>query len=138
MPDLQVPSPTPETQPFWDGTAVGEIRLPRCLSCRRTHFYPRPICPHCHGRELEWITATGRGTLESYIVNRRPIPAIVEGETQIIAIVQLEEGPRLMTDIAGVLLEDAESLQLGSPVRAVYVERGGLRLPLFELITGWN
>lgn len=54
-----VPKPTPETQPFWDGAAVGELRVQRCEACLRHYFYPRPHCPHCGSAEVAWVTASG-------------------------------------------------------------------------------
>ena len=58
-----VPKPTPETQPFWDGAAAGELRIQRCLACARHYFYPRPSCPHCGSAEVEWVTASGRASV---------------------------------------------------------------------------
>ena len=60
-----VPVPTPETQPFWDGCAAGELRIQRCADCGRPYFYPRPVCPACASRNVAWFTASGRATLYS-------------------------------------------------------------------------
>ncbi|MEU7748399.1 zinc ribbon domain-containing protein [Nonomuraea sp. NPDC049158] len=57
-----VPRPTPETQPFWDGTAAGELRIQRCMACARHYFYPRPGCPHCGSADVEWVRVSGRAT----------------------------------------------------------------------------
>ena len=70
-----VPVPTPETQPFWDGCAAGELRIQRCADCGRPYFYPRPVCPACGSRNVEWFTASGRATLYSYVINYRPARA---------------------------------------------------------------
>ena len=69
-----VPVPTPETQPFWDGTAAGELRVQQCLACDRHYFYPRPFCPNCGASEVEWVTVSGRATLYSYVISHRPAP----------------------------------------------------------------
>ena len=66
-----VPVPTPETQPFWDGCAAGELRIQRCDDCGRPYFYPRPVCPACGSRNVRWFTASGRATLYSYVINHR-------------------------------------------------------------------
>ncbi len=70
-----VPVPTPETQPFWDGCAAGELRIQRCDDCGRPYFYPRPVCPACGSQNVRWFTASGRATLYSYVINHRPAPA---------------------------------------------------------------
>ena len=69
-----VPVPTPETQPFWDGCAAGELRIQRCADCTTAFFYPRPVCPACGSVNVEWFTASGRATLYSYVINHRPAP----------------------------------------------------------------
>jgi uncharacterized OB-fold protein len=69
-----VPIPTPETQPYWDGAAAGELRIQRCRDCGKPYFYPRPICPSCGSGDVEWFTASGRATLYSYVINHRPAP----------------------------------------------------------------
>jgi uncharacterized OB-fold protein len=113
-----LPAPSPITQPFWDGLRAGELRLQRCHDCRRYVFYPRSVCPHCLSRELEWVAASGRGKLYSYTIVRRAMnPAFQEDVPYVFAIVELEEGPRLTTNIVNCELE---ALQVDMPVKAVY------------------
>ena len=88
-----VPVPTPETQPFWDGCAAGELRIQRCADCGRPYFYPRPVCPACGSRNVEWFTASGRATLYSYVINHRPAPGFEDDAPYAIAVVELDEGP---------------------------------------------
>jgi uncharacterized OB-fold protein len=130
-----VPVPTPETAPFWAGTLAGELRIQRCNSCGRHYFYPRPFCRYCHSRDVEWQAAAGTGRLVSYIINYRPLPPADPGEPQVIALVELDEGPRLMTNIVGVSPEPA-NLPLDSPVRVDFEARDGQVLPVFRLATG--
>src|SRR6185436_785859 len=91
-PSKPLPTPTPETQHFWDGTRAGELRLQRCDACRHTYFPPRPFCPDCGGRAVSVFNASGRAKLHSYVIHHRPVP----GFTQLyaIAVVELEEGPK--------------------------------------------
>ncbi|MCD9154506.1 Zn-ribbon domain-containing OB-fold protein [Aeromicrobium duanguangcaii] len=124
-----VPRPTPETQPFWDGTAAGELRIQSCLSCTEPFFYPRTSCPTCGSQDLEWIRCSGRGTLYSYVISARPAPGF-DGPT-VIAVVELEEGPRMMTNIVGVV-PDPANLPLDLPVRVAFEDRGRLQIPVFE------
>lgn len=94
-----LPRPTPETQHFWDGTKRGELRLQRCVECDHVYFPPRPFCPACSSRSVEVFKASGRGRLLSYVINYRPHPAW-QGPYAI-AIVELDEGPRMMSNIVG-------------------------------------
>jgi len=125
------PKPTPETQPFWDGTAAGELRIQRCAACERHYFYPRPSCPRCGGDQVEWVRASGRATLYSYVINHRPAPGFEDEAPYAIAVVELEEGVRMMTNIVGVP-SDPEHLELDMELRVVFERRGDVTVPLFE------
>src|SRR5688572_18291561 len=94
-----IPRASSETQPFWDGCAVEELRLPRCTDCDQIFFPPRGFCPSCLGENVTWERASGRGTLHSYVINHRPHPGWAQEGPYAIAIVQLEEGPRVMSNI---------------------------------------
>ena len=92
------PKPTPETQHFWDGTQAGELRLQRCDACANVYFPPRPFCPSCASRKVSIFKASGKGKLYSYVINHRPAaPGFTPPYA--IAIVELDEGPRLMSNI---------------------------------------
>jgi len=125
-----VPVPTPETQPFWDGCAAGELRIQRCLDCTKAFFYPRPVCPACGSVNVEWFTASGRATLYSYVINHRPAPSFGDDGPYAIAVVQLAEGPRMMTNLKGVA-STPEDLTLDMPLRVTFEQRGDIYLPMF-------
>ena len=125
-----VPVPTPETQPFWDGCAEGELRIQRCADCTTAFFYPRPICPACGSANVEWFTASGRATLYSYVINHRPAPGFEDDGPYAIAVVQLAEGPRMMTSLTGVP-NTPEDLVLDMPLRVTFERRGDVYLPVF-------
>ncbi|MFG1701457.1 Zn-ribbon domain-containing OB-fold protein [Nonomuraea sp. NPDC049309] len=125
------PKPTPETRPFWDGTAAGELRIQRCTACERHYFYPRPSCPRCGGDQVEWVRASGRATLYSYVINHRPAPGFEDEAPYAIAVVELEEGVRMMTNIVGVP-NDPEHLELDMELQVVFERRGDVTVPLFE------
>ncbi|MEU7837498.1 MULTISPECIES: OB-fold domain-containing protein [unclassified Nonomuraea] len=95
------PQPTPETAPYWEGARQGELRVQRCGACDRHYFYPRPSCRYCFSQEVHWVTVSGRARLVSYVINQRPMKGL-EGLSPVIALVELDEGPRLMTNIVGV------------------------------------
>ncbi len=130
MPAKPAPEPTPETQPFWDGCAAGELRIQRCLDCGMPYFYPRPVCPSCGSTNVEWFTACGDATLYSYVINHRPAPGFEDDAPYAIAVVQLAEGPRMMTNIVGVP-NTPEHLVLDMPLRVTFEARGEVQLPLF-------
>ena len=96
-PKRPLPIPTPETQHFWDGCREGKLLLQQCDDCEHIYYPPRPFCPACSSRSVSVLTASGRGTLASYVINHRPHPAF--GEPHSIAIVELEEGPRMATNV---------------------------------------
>ena len=131
MTDKPVPVPTPETQPFWDGCAAGELRIQRCTDCGKPYFYPRPVCPSCRSANVEWFTASGRATLYSYVINHRAAPGFADDAPYAIAVVQLEEGPRMMSNIRG-LPATPEALELDMPLQVTFEARGNVSLPQFE------
>lgn len=122
------PLDLPEAEDFWRGARRGQLRLQRCTACRHAYFPPRPFCPACGDRAVESFTATGRATLYSYIISHLPAP----GHTPpyAIAVVELQEGPRMMTNIVGCE-QTPEALTLDMPLRAVFRERGAVTVPLF-------
>ena len=124
------PEPTPDTQPFWDGCAAGKLRIQRCTDCGRAYFYPRPVCPHCGSLRVEWFIASGDATLYSYVINHRPAPGWEDEAPYAIAVVQLAEGPRMMTNITGVP-NTPEDLVLDMPLRVRFERRGEVSLPVF-------
>jgi len=131
MPDKFVPQPTPETAPFWEGCARGELRVQRCRACARHYFPPRPFCPRCHSGDVEWVRASGRGTLHTYVINHRPARGFEADGPYAIAIVELDEGPRLMSNIVGVA-STPENLRLDMPVVVTFEARGDLMIPQFR------
>jgi len=103
-----------ETQPFWDGCKEGKFLVRHCNVCNEDHFYPRPFCPKCWGDDVEWKEATGRGTLYTYsIVVQNDLPPFNERVPYVAAVVELEEGPRVMTNIEGT---PHDELRVGMPV----------------------
>jgi uncharacterized OB-fold protein len=130
MPAKAAPVPTPETQPYWDGCAAGELRIQRCLDCGKPYFYPRPVCPSCGSGRVEWFTASGQATLYSYVINHRPAAGFEDDVPYAIAVVELTEGPRMMTSIRGVPATP-EALVLDMPLRVAFERRGDVWLPVF-------
>jgi uncharacterized OB-fold protein len=128
-PGRPLPVPTPETAHFWEGTARGELRLQRCRACATTYFPPQPFCPRCSSDDIEVVRASGRGSLYSYVVTHRAAPGFEA--PYVIAVVQLDEGPRLLSNLVGIA-PDPEALPLDLPVEAVYETVGEVTLPMFQ------
>jgi uncharacterized OB-fold protein len=117
-----IPRPSPISAPYWEAAGRHEITIQRCASCKRHVFYPRLNCPHCGSRDLAWVKASGRGTVYTYTVARRPTHPAFAGQTPyVIAIVELEEGPRMTTNIVGC---DPDSVRIGMPVEAAFEDVG--------------
>ena len=134
-PAKAVSEPTPETQPFWDGCARGELLLQRCRECGKPYFYPRPVCPACGSTDVEWFEASGRATLYSYVINHRPARGFEADAPYAIAVVELAEGPRMMTNIVGVP-NTPEDLVLDMELQVTFEQRGDVTIPLFGPATG--
>lgn len=125
-----LPDPTPETRHFWEGCHAGELRLQRCVDCAKSYFPPRPFCPGCASRNVEVYAASGRATLYSYVINERPRPDMGAAPHSI-AVVELAEGPRMMTNIVGCP-QTPEALQLDMALKVVFQkESETISLPLF-------
>ncbi len=124
-----LPVPTPETQHFWDGTKAEQLLLQRCSACELVYFPPRPFCPGCSCREVIVEQASGHGVLYSYVINHGRHPAF-DGPYSI-AVVQLDEGPRMMTNIVGCE-QTPEALELDMEVEVRFeAVSDEITLPLF-------
>lgn len=126
-----VPRVDPETERYWSAAADGRLLLRRCSDCELTYYYPRAHCPDCLRTEpVAWIEASGEGTVYSYtstsIVEHWPDEAL----PLVLAYVELEEGPRMLTAIDG----DPETVEIGLPVTVTFVptEDPEVAVPVFE------
>jgi len=110
-----IPRPTPETAFFWEGCDSGELRLQHCRLCDRPWFPPQRHCPRCGGDDIEIRTASGQGRLVSYVIAQRDAPGFAAPYA--IALVQLAEGPRLLTNLVDAPT-DPHLLPVGLAVEA--------------------
>ena len=123
---------SPETRPFWEGCAAGELRLQRCAACGSWQFPPRPFCGTCRAPGPAWVRASGRARLASFTeVHRAPRPEMRSATPYLLALVDLEEGPRMMTTLTGA---NPARLRIGQPLEAVFGTPGPTPgpLPLFR------
>lgn len=133
---LQKPGPqaSPLSQPFWDAAREHRLLLQYCPDSDRWVFYPRALDPHSWSTNLEWRQASGRGTVASFIVVHKPgHPAFVEDVPYVVALIDLEEGPRLLSNVVEC---PVHQVRIGMPVRVHWVEQGGVVLPMFRLANG--
>jgi uncharacterized OB-fold protein len=132
MPKRLLPEATPETREYWEGLKRGELRIQRCRDCGKAYFFPRPFCPQCSSKDVEWFTASGRGRLYSYIIVHRGARGFEDWTPYVIAVVQLDEGPRMMTNIVGVE-PTPENLPVDMPVEVTFERQSDdITLPLFR------
>lgn len=126
-----VPKATPETQRYWDGCAAGELWLQRCTACAQgTFFPPGPFCPSCLSSDIEWFRSAGHGRLHTYLISHRPAPGYQDEVPYAIAVVELDEGPRLMTNIVGIP-NTPEDLVLDMELAVTFQDRGDVAVPVF-------
>ncbi len=114
-----LPQPTPETQHFWDGCRDGKLLLQRCKDTGKAYFPPRPFSPYTGSRDVEVFEATGKAKLFSYVINHRPAKGFEDEAPYAIAVVELEEGPRMMTNIVDCE-QTPEALVLDMPLEVAF------------------
>ena len=134
-PRFDLPTPDDEQQPFWDAAREGKFLLKRCRSCGQAHFYPRPFCPKCWSDEVEWEEASGRATLYTYsVVHRNDLPPWPERVPYVAAVVDLEEGPRMMTNVVNC---EPDAVEVGMALTVTFEERTDeFTVPVFEPAAG--
>ncbi len=106
------PGITHDNRFFWDGVAAGTLLIQRCARCRRLQHPPGPMCPSCHGFEMEAIEASGRGAIHSFVVVHHP-PVPPFSYPNVIVLVELDEGTRLVSRLVGV---DPDAVTIGMRV----------------------
>ena len=126
-----LPSPNALTEPYWQAAHQRELKLPRCESCAKFHFYPRSACPHCGSTALAWQAVSGKGEVYSYtVVHRAPSQGFAEQVPYVVAVVALAEGPHLMTRLVQV---QAEAAHIGLRVQVEFEKQDDeTTLPVFR------
>ena len=130
---LPKPVRNADSIPYWDGAREGKLLLRRCQSCGALHFMPRHLCPACWSDRLEWIQSKGTGTVHTFtVIHRAPLPAFASQVPYVVAMIELDEGPRMVANILG---EDARSVAIGDRVEVMFEDRGdGDCLPQFRRV----
>jgi len=113
-----IPVPNEDSKPYWEGCNAGKLLIQRCKACATPRFYPRIVCGSCGSMDSDWIETTGRGSVFSYsIIHRAPSPAFKDDVPYVLAIVELEEGVRMMTNVVKC---DVSTVAIGMPVQVVF------------------
>lgn len=113
-----LPNLAGDSLPYWEGCKEGKLLLQRCVRCKRFRFYPRWLCPHCSSADVEWVQASGRGVVHAVtVVHRAPSKAFAKDCPYVIALVELEEGVRMMSNVTDC---PSESVVIGMPVQVYF------------------
>ena len=133
MPDWNKPLPTivGETRPYWESCRRGQLVIQQCALCQEYQFYPRGICAHCWTEDVHWVAATGRGTVWTYTVTyQNRTPGFAEEVPYVLALVELEEGVRLFTNIIEC---NPQEVRIGLPVEVTFVRANDrVTVPYFK------
>jgi uncharacterized protein len=132
---MQDNRPLPDTRnagaTFWAKAAEGVLVVPKCNGCARTFWHPRPRCPHCGSDNVHWIESAGRGSIHTFTVVRQSgDPFFKSRVPYAVAMIELDEGVRIMTNVVDAPLE---TLRIGMRVEVLFEEAGeGIAIPLFR------
>ncbi|MFF7312719.1 OB-fold domain-containing protein [Streptomyces sp. NPDC008137] len=125
---FDLPEPDAFTRTYWDAAAGGRLLIRRCLACGRAHLYPREFCPRCWSEDVVWEVASGRATLYTWsVVHRNDLPPFAERVPYVAAVVDLAEGPRMMTEVVGEREPSA-----GADLEVAFREG----VPVFRIMSG--
>lgn len=133
VPAKPQPHPNADSLPFWQGCAKGELRYQYCAACNQPQFPPRVFCARCQGASLEWRQSARLGVIHTFTVVQRAPSAAFKGDVPyVIALIDLDEGFRLMMNLRSA---DTTAVQIGQRVRVVFEPTAGeYPLPQAELV----
>jgi uncharacterized protein len=128
---FDLPVPDADSQPFWDAARDGRLLVQRCGACALVYAYPRPFCPACWSEDVAWVQAGGSGTFYTWsVVHRNDLPPFGERVPYCAAVVDLDEGPRMMTNLVDYVEAD---LAVGMAVEVTFRrETDEITLPVFR------
>jgi len=133
MTDNQRPLPKPDQDSavYWEAARRHELVLQLCTACQRFRFYPRSICPYCFSDKFEWRRSPGRGTVYSYtVIHRPPFPAFRDKVPYVLALIELNEDVRMMSNIIDC---DPTTVEIGMSVEVTFEDiTEEITLPQFK------
>ena len=108
----------PEEIPFWEATKQRQLKLQRCNSCGKAWYPIGPTCPHCFSSDFKWDTMCGKGVVSAFVIYHKAWTKYFEDKVPYAVVqVQLDEGPRLTTNVRECGLRD---IRIGMPVESIY------------------
>lgn len=129
-PSKPIPMPDDASRPFFDGAREGRLMLMKCGRCARIRLPAHTHCDNCLSTEVEWVQSSGRGTLHTFgVMHQRYHPAFVPDIPYDVSVVELEEGPHIVTNIVDTPNED---LRVGMPVEVVFEQHEDVAIPKFR------
>jgi uncharacterized OB-fold protein len=128
-----VPRPAPESEPYWRAARKHRLELPQCDDCGSRWFPPSRFCPHCLSANNHWRQVSGRGRIFSFVIYDRVYHLAFEADVPyVVALIELEEGPRLLSNVIGTAPDD---VRCDMPVEVVFDDVGDATIPKFR-VTG--
>ena len=125
-----LPQPNADDQEWWQGLKRRELLIQRCAQCGLLRHAPRPMCSECQSLDREWIKASGKGTIYSFIVVRHPVHPYFSDLPYNVVLVELDEGTRLVSNLLDVSVED---IFIGMPVEVTFEDvSDDIALPKFR------
>lgn len=126
-----LPTVSGETRPFWEACKREELLIQRCVSCGEYQFYPRGICANCWTTGISWVRASGKGTVWAFTVTyQNRTPGFAEEVPYVLALVELEEGVKMFTNIVQC---SAGDVRIGMPVEVTFAQATDqISVPFFK------
>ena len=129
MTDKPIPQLTEFNRPYFEGCALGELRIRNCRRCAARFRFNHYLCPNCWSDDLGWEPVSGRGTVTHFtVVHQAPYDAFEPDAPYAIVLVELAEGVRMMANLLGC---DPSAIRIGMRVKAIFEPRGELHIPQF-------
>ena len=130
---FDLPTPDETTEAYWAAAGEGRLLISGCRDCGRTHSYPRPFCPYCWSDAVDWVEASGLATLYTFsIVRQNDLPPFKERLPYVAAVVDLDEGPRMMTNVVDCAVED---VRIGMALEFTTRAAGEFAVPVFRPVS---
>jgi len=129
-----LPLPNSDTEAFWKACGRHELRFRKCGACAFIRWPPSTYCPRCYSKEMEWITASGKGKIYTFAVYHRVFhPAFKDDVPYVVALVELEEGPFFLSNIVGC---KPDEVSCGMPVEVIWEDvTEDFTLPKFRKVS---
>jgi uncharacterized protein len=125
-----VPTITDMNRPYFEGTALGELRVRHCARCGARFRFAHEWCPECWNLDIGWEKVSGRGIVSNFsVIHQAPYPAFDDMAPYVLALIQLTEGVRMMSNVIGC---DPGDVHVGMPVSVTFEKREGIALPMFK------